>query len=98
MDYLLYKGYKGSVEYSAADNCLCGKVLGLKNSLILYEGSTLDELKGDFAAGIESYLEDCKESSVQAEEPCGGILKAQLPAERRSRYRVAVPQRERELA
>ena len=24
MDYLEYKGYKGSVEYSKADNCLCG--------------------------------------------------------------------------
>ena len=98
MDYLLYKGYKGSVEYSAADNCLCGKVLGLKNSLILYEGSTLDELKGDFAAGIESYLDDCKESNMQAEKPYDSILNVQLPAERRGTYRVAVPQRERELA
>lgn len=27
MDYLEYKGYKGSVEYSEADNCLFGKIL-----------------------------------------------------------------------
>ena len=26
MDYLEYKGYKGSVEYSKEDNCLFGKV------------------------------------------------------------------------
>ena len=35
MDYLEYKGYKGSVEYSKADNCLCGKVLGMSKDLIL---------------------------------------------------------------
>lgn len=43
MDYLEYKGYKGSVEYSKADNCLCGKVLGMSKDLILYEGNTIDE-------------------------------------------------------
>jgi hypothetical protein len=25
MDFLEYKGYRGSVEYSKADNCLCGE-------------------------------------------------------------------------
>ena len=29
MDYLEYKGYKGSVEYSREDNCLVGKVQGM---------------------------------------------------------------------
>ena len=48
MDYLEYKGYKGSVEYSKADNCLFGKVLGMSKDLILYEGNTIDELKADF--------------------------------------------------
>ena len=69
MDYLHYKGYKGSVEYSESDNCLFGKVLGLANSLILYEGDSLYELKEDFAAGIESYLEGCKTDGIQPEMP-----------------------------
>ena len=30
MDYLEYKGYKGSVEYSKEDNCLFGKVQGMR--------------------------------------------------------------------
>jgi len=33
MDYLDYKGYKGSVEYSRDDNCLVGKVQGMGNDL-----------------------------------------------------------------
>ena len=48
MNYLEYKGYKGSVEYSKEDDCLCGKVQGLNKALILYEGQTLDELRKDF--------------------------------------------------
>lgn len=33
MDYLEYKGYKGSVEYSGEDNCLVGKVQGMGKDL-----------------------------------------------------------------
>ena len=44
MDFLEYKGYKGSVEYSKEDNCLFGKVQGMSKDLIVYEGQTLDEL------------------------------------------------------
>lgn len=57
MDYLEYKGYKGSVEYSKEDNCLFGKVQGMSKDLITYEGQTLDELRKDFEDGVDSYLE-----------------------------------------
>ena len=61
MDYLIYKGYKGSVEYSKEDNCFCGKVQGTGNKvLILYEGTTIDELQKDFEEGVDSYLEGYK--------------------------------------
>lgn len=60
MDYLEYKGYKGSVEYSKADNYLFGKVLGMSKDLILYEGNTIDELRADFEAGIDSYIAGCE--------------------------------------
>ena len=30
MDYLKYKGYIGSIEYSKEDKCFFGKVLGMK--------------------------------------------------------------------
>ena len=36
MDFLEYKGYKGSVEYSKEDNCLFGKVQGLSKDLIAW--------------------------------------------------------------
>lgn len=59
MDYLEYKGYKGSVEYSKADNCLCGKVLGMSKDLILYEVILSMNFSAGFEAGVESYLAGC---------------------------------------
>ena len=56
-DFIEYKEYKGTVEYSKEDNCFFGKVLGIGNDLVTYEGSTLDELRRDFEAGVESYLQ-----------------------------------------
>lgn len=64
MDYLKYKNYTGSIEYSEEDDCFCGKVLGLTKGSITYEGSSIEELQEDFQAGIESYLEGCKEMGI----------------------------------
>ena len=69
MDYLEYKGYKGSVEYSKEDNCLFGKVQGMSKALILYEGDTLEELRNDFENGVDSYLEACKADGVEPAKP-----------------------------
>ena len=81
MDYLKYKGYLGSVEYSAADNCLVGKVLGMNKDSITYEGNTIDELRSDFEAGIESYLEGCKELGIEPRKAYSGVLNIRIPQE-----------------
>ena len=62
MDHLEYEGYKGSIEYSEADNCLFGKVLWISKDLILYEGNTIDELRVDFECAIDSYLLENKQA------------------------------------
>lgn len=81
MDYLEYKGYKGSVEYSKADNCLFGKVLGMNKDLILYEGNTLEELRCDFEAGIESYLAGCLADGIEPRKPYSGTLNIRISPE-----------------
>ena len=80
MDNLYYKGYNGSVEYSKADNCLYGKVLGLNDSLILYEGNSLYELEKDFMDGIDHYIDNCKADGIQPEKPYNGVLNIHIPA------------------
>ena len=64
MGTLKYKGYSGTVEYNEEDNCLFGKVIGMNKNSITYEGTTEEELKTDFEAGVDLYLESCKERGV----------------------------------
>ena len=90
MDYLEYKGYKGSVEYSKEDNCLFGKVQGMSKALILYEGQTLDELREDFEAGVDSYLEGCKADGVEPAKPDSGRLNLRMSSELHSRLAAFV--------
>ncbi len=62
---LTYKRYEGSIEYSRDDDCLYGKVLGIdKRHLITYEGSSINELRADFEAGIDDYLETCRQHGM----------------------------------
>ena len=90
MDYLEYKGYKGSVEYSKEDNCLFGKVQGMSKALILYEGQTLEELRKDFEAGVDSYLEGCKADGVEPAKPYSGRLSLRMSSELHSRVAAFV--------
>ena len=90
MDYLEYNGYKGSVEYSKEDNCLFGKVQGMSKALILYEGQTLEELRKDFEAGVDSYLEGCKADGVEPAKPYSGRLNLRMSSELHSRVAAFV--------
>lgn len=85
MDFLEYKGYKGSVEYSKEDNCLFGKVQGMSKALILYEGQTLDELRKDFEEGIDSYIEGCKADGIEPAKPYSGKLNLRMSSELHSK-------------
>lgn len=85
MDYLEYKGYKGSVEYSKEDDCLFGKVQGVPKALILYEGQTLDELRKDFENGIDDYLEGCRADGVKPCKPYSGRVNLRMTSDLHSR-------------
>jgi len=81
MGTLKYKDYSGTVEYSEKDNCLFGKVIGMNKNIITYEGKTVEELKTDFEAGIDLYLESCQERGVKPQKPYSGSLNIRIPSE-----------------
>lgn len=76
-----YKGYWAEVKYSDEDGCFCGKIEGLKNTLIFFEGETVKELKKDFKESVDSYLEDCKANNETPEKQCKGSLNVRLGVE-----------------
>ena len=85
MGYLKYKGYTGSVEFSDEDNCLFGKVQGLKGTLISYEGMTVDEIREDFESAIDDYLESCKERGIEPAKPYSGKFVVRMASDLHSR-------------
>lgn len=89
MDYLEYKGYKGTVEYSREDDCLVGKVIGMSQDLILYEGDTLEELKQDFKDAVESYLQGCREAGREPRKPFSGKLILRMSPELHEQVTIA---------
>lgn len=77
---LLYKNYNGTVEYSSEDECLFGKVVGIK-SLLSYEGNSIQELEQDFRNVIDEYLNDCEEKNVQPEQSYKGTFNVRISPE-----------------
>lgn len=76
-----YKGYWAEISYSDEDECFCGKIEGLKNDLISFEGETVKELKKDFKDAINNYLGTCKELNKEPEKQCKGSLNVRLGVE-----------------
>lgn len=79
MKYLKYKGYTGSIEYSAEDNLLFGNVLGIK-SLLSYEGETGKDLEVDFQTVIDEYLQSCEKAGINPEKPFKGSFNVRIPS------------------
>ncbi len=59
---LNYKGFLGSVIFSAEDNILHGKIECI-DDLILFEGGSVKEIKNAFKEAVEDYIEICKQSN-----------------------------------
>ena len=73
-----YKGYWAEIRYSDEDESFCGKIEGLKDTLILFEGNTVKELKKDFKDAIDFYLEGCRADNTVPEKQCKGSLNVRL--------------------
>lgn len=55
-DSMEYKGFNGSVRYSAEDHVFFGKVENIR-SLVTFEGTDVDSLKFAFIEAVDDYLE-----------------------------------------
>jgi len=62
-DVLKYKGYIGSVHYAAEDRVFYGKVVGI-NDLIIFKGSTVDDLEDGFQYMVNEHIDDCKKKNI----------------------------------
>ena len=88
MNKLEYKGYFGSIEYSKEDDCLFGKVLGMPNHLISYEGNTALVLYTDFKDAVDTCLDYCHRNGIKPHKGYNGVLNIRIPSEIHSRIAV----------
>ncbi len=79
-DNLEYNGYFGSVEYSSGDGVLHGKIIGT-NDLIIYQGSSVQELKEAFEESVDGYLETCRELGKEPDKYFKGVFNVRTSAE-----------------
>jgi len=75
-----YKGYFGTVEFSATDKVLYGKVIGIKG-LISYEGESVSSLKGDFESAVDDYIEMCNAEGIEPQKAYKGKFNVRVSPE-----------------
>lgn len=80
MNIMEYKGYTGTVEFSAENNILFGKVIGI-NGLVSYEGESVSELRRDFEEAVDDYLEMCRENGTEPQKCYKGSFNVRISPE-----------------
>lgn len=73
-------GYQGTVEVSIEDDVLHGKILHI-NDLVTYEADTPADLKAEFIAAVEDYLEFCKSKGLSPDKPFSGVFQVRVGPE-----------------
>jgi predicted HicB family RNase H-like nuclease len=76
-DFMEYKGYIGSVRFSAEDDVFHGKLQGIRD-LVAYEGTDVASLKQSFHEAVEDYFETCKKRGRAPEQPFKGSFNVRV--------------------
>ena len=89
-EYLEYKGYYGSVDFSAEDEIFHGKLAFIR-ALVTYEGDSFKSIRTAFEAAVDDYLVMCEEECIEAEKPFKGSFNVRIdPIEHREAYMMAI--------
>lgn len=75
-----YKGYLGTVEYSAEDHCLYGKLAFIRD-LVNYEAQSVAELEKAFQDAVDYYLSSCARRNKQPDTPLKGGFNVRITPE-----------------
>src|SRR5665647_2244587 len=91
-DVLNYKGFIGSVHFSADDNTFFGKIEGI-NDLITFEGNTVKELTDAFHYMVDEHIKDCDIENIAAEKSYKGSFNVRITPELHRRIAISAKMR-----
>jgi len=74
---LKYKDFYGSVEYSAADECFFGRIIGT-GDLVTFEGDSVDGLKNAFIEAVNDYINLCHETGKKPQKSFKGSFNVRI--------------------
>lgn len=83
-----YKGFQGTAECSVEEGVLHGKILHITD-LVDYNADTLADLKTEFEAAVDDYLELCAELGCEPSKPASGTFNVRVGPELHTRANMA---------
>ncbi len=93
---LKHRGYCGTVDVDLDSGILCGSVLYI-NSLLVYEASTVEELRERFKEVVDEYLDDCKREGIDPDKPCSGSFNIRINPELHRQLAMLATENDRSL-
>lgn len=75
-----YKGYQAAITYEEDTNSLHGRVLGIRD-VIVFEGSSVEEMGKEFRFSVDDYLAMCAERGQEPAKPFSGRISLRLTPE-----------------
>jgi predicted HicB family RNase H-like nuclease len=75
---LQYKGYDGSVLYSAEDKVLHGRILGIRD-MVSFEGTNVKSLERNFKGAVDEYICFCHAEGKEPDAPFKGSFNVRIP-------------------
>lgn len=95
-DLLEHRGYYGSVQYSAEDDCLIGKVEFI-DDLILFNAEDVPSLKAAFVEAVDDYLASCAAEGLQPNTTCRGSFNVRIGVDAHKKAAQLARQRQQSL-
>jgi predicted HicB family RNase H-like nuclease len=82
MDNVLkYKNFIATIRYSEEDGAFIGRIEGI-NSVVSFEGQSIEELKSAFRDAAESYLDFCSRKGIaDLQKSYTGIFNVRIDAD-----------------
>ncbi len=68
-----YKGYRAMVEYDHEVDVFHGEVIDTRD-VIVFEGTSVEQLRSEFQLSIEDYLAVCAERGRSPDKPFSGRI------------------------
>lgn len=75
---LEYKGFRSKIEYSADDNLLVGRLIGIRD-IVTFHGETVSELRQEMEASVDFHIEVCERLGKKMKKHYSGKVMLRVP-------------------